>query len=243
MAAKQSQAWLSPGQQLGQAALPVVPAGGYTGLSPALQKPRLAKQSQLWSEVALKPLPGQQWSFGALPQATHSADGTGSPVAGLFSTQPGQISLHCVASGIRAGGEQNPMLATQSVAREWNARQRAAETGQRAGPRTGGARVLGCGCGCVCVGARATKVYTSQQYISNRCGGTIYARNSGVARAEVGGWLTAGVVVGGPAGRAGAADLPGELAGLAKVQLRKAVAGVVGGVLEGLARPAACNAI
>jgi len=66
--------------------------------------------------VALNPLPGQQCSFGATPHATHSAFGTGALPAGWFSTQPGQMVLHSVELGSRAGGEQKPMVATQSQA-------------------------------------------------------------------------------------------------------------------------------
>ena len=43
--------------------------------------------------------------------------GTGSPVAGWFSTQPGQMVLHSVVLGSRAGGEQKPTVATQSARR------------------------------------------------------------------------------------------------------------------------------
>ena len=55
MAAKQSQAWFSGGQQLGHS-LPSV----YLGFSPALHMPSLAKQSQVWSLVSVRPEPGQQ---------------------------------------------------------------------------------------------------------------------------------------------------------------------------------------
>lgn len=134
MTAKQSHAWLSRGQHDGQIPDPSLPgyaeAGGYFGSSPTSQKPKVEKQSQLWSTVALEKCaggtgvrPGQQAlpslpiGGGAQPPLpTHAAFGDGSPLSGWISSQPGHNVAHEDVSGSFAGGWQNPIVAKQSHA-------------------------------------------------------------------------------------------------------------------------------
>lgn len=96
--AKQAQAVFSGGQQEGHF-LPAV----YTGFSPALQNPNVAKQSQVWSGERVMLTPGQH----ASPQ---------SHFAGGFLSHLGQSCLHRLVFGRRYGGSQKPILAKHAQA-------------------------------------------------------------------------------------------------------------------------------
>jgi hypothetical protein len=108
--ATQLQAVFSGGQQLGHSSQGL----GGVGFSPALQKDSLAKQSQVWSLVSVKLVPGQHAAFGQVQFATSLQPGQmdfgGSP-GGNWPFVESNSQREYVGSGL--GGLQNPTEAKQ----------------------------------------------------------------------------------------------------------------------------------